>query len=732
MNQPFSLFLSRVVASLLAMTLALSAIGMVLVWVTRSIDSEDVGRQSEIANHALREIRGNLAHNQESSTFWDEAVLRTAASGNEDWIDGNLGSWMHTFFGIDEAYVLDGRDRPIYSFAEEQVQPAAFFEARRDLLQPYLDKLRSKLAAGETPPEGSQEQSVGVTDYAYIGERPAVLSIKPIVSDSGRLEQPLPTIHLHAVVQYLDGGIISESGHAHILEGLKFVPSGELDPWAASISLANDAGDAIITFQWIPFKPGQRLVTSLSPILALVVSALLVGTLLISSASYRRKLDRLQNDEQIRYLASHDPLTGLANRSAYEKAADELVDRLSLSQQSSPLAFLFMDLDRFKQVNDILGHQIGDAVLVEFARRAAEILPSNAHVYRVGGDEFAALIPNRSRREVESLCSRIVESLAEPMEIDGRRAFVGVSIGVSMAPSDGTDRRELTRKADVALYHAKMAGRRRVSIFGAQMDDAIQNRAAIEAELREALRTKTGLSVVYQPKYAIDGIRMLGAEALVRWQHPERGPISPAVFIPVAEEANLIADLGLWVLETACRDAIDWPVEHLAVNVSPMQLRSAGFAETVFAALAKVGFPAPRLELEVTETDFADAEEIGVENIKTLTAAGIAIAIDDFGTGSSTFERLREISFDRIKIDRSFVKNITESEGDAELVRAMISMAHAKGLKTTAEGVETAEQRDILKSFGCDELQGYLLGKPMPPTQLIQVFGAGLAAAVIA
>lgn len=730
MNQQLSLFLSRIVASLLAMGLALSAVGIFLNWAARSVDSEDIRRQGEIAVYALREIRGNLSHNQESSTYWDEAVERTAIGGNDKWIDENLGSWMHSFFGVDEAYVLDGQDRPIYSFAEEGVNSPAFFEERRGLLRPYLRALRSKLASGETPPEGSREQSIGVSDYVYVAGRPAVLSVKPIVSDSGNLSQPTSTIHVHVAIQYLQGDIIRRIGQAYVLRDLRFVPQSQRAPDATTVSLTSDDHATAIDFEWSPYQPGRRLLASIMPVLALVGSTLMVGTLLISSASYRRKLDKIQTDKHARYLASHDPLTGLPNRSAYEKAADELVDQLSLRQQSDPLAFLFMDVDRFKQVNDILGHQVGDAVLVEFARRTAGILPANAPIYRVGGDEFAAVIPNRTRREVELLCSRIIDSLAEPMEIDGRRAFVGVSIGVALAPQHGTDRPELNRKADVALYHAKLAGRRRFSIFGAQMDDAIQNKAIIETELREALRTKAGLSVVYQPKFASRGNRVSGTEALVRWQHPQRGAISPAVFIPIAEETGLIVDLGLWVLETACRDAITWPVERLAVNVSPTQLRAIGFAEAVFAVLSKTGFPASRLELEMTETDFADAEETGASNIRVLNASGIAIAIDDFGTGSSTFERLRDIQFDRIKIDRSFVKHITESEGDAEIVRAMISMAHAKGLQTTAEGVETPEQRDVLQAFGCDELQGFLMGKPMPPSQLLEIFEPARATAV--
>ena len=257
MNQPFSLFLSRVVASLLAMAVAISAMGLFLIWAARSVDREDIRRQGEIAGYALSEVRSNLSHNQESSTFWDEAVERTTAGGNEEWIDGNLGSWMHTFFGFDEAYVLDGQDKPIYSFAEEQRKPAIFFEERRDLLRPYLKALRSKLATGETPVEGSHEQSVGVSDYIYIAGHPAALSVKPIVSDSGRLNQPLSTIHVHVAIQYLEGAVIRRVGQAHVLQDLKFVPADERNSDAGSVSLTSDAGDVAIAYEWAPLSTGS-------------------------------------------------------------------------------------------------------------------------------------------------------------------------------------------------------------------------------------------------------------------------------------------------------------------------------------------------------------------------------------------------------------------------------------------------------------------------------------------
>lgn len=722
MKQTTTLFLGRVVASTAAMALTLAAIGAFMFWVTGTVDEEAAQRQKEIGELAVSEILYDISHSQESSTFWDEAVERTSAPGNEDWIDENLGTWMHTFYGMDELYVLDGRDVPIYAFAEGAIQSPAFFDARAALARPFLAELRSEIAQGVEPAAGSGQQSIGVAAFVFIGNHPAVLSVKPIISDSGKLKPEPEDTSIHVAVQYLDGPFIDKMAKSYVLDGLSVSRVGDRPHDKTGIIVHPATAGEAVEFAWLPFEPGKRLVTSIWPALTLTALLLLVGTLLLSSISYRQKVDRLQNEERIRYLSSHDALTGLLNRVAYEAAADRLVADIGNRSTNDLAAFLFMDVDRFKQVNDIFGHLVGDSVLVEFARRATEVLPEGASLFRVGGDEFAILVPSSTLPDVEVLCDRLIGCLGEPVEVGPRRAFVGVSIGVSFAPLHGTDRQELIRKSDVALYYAKDAGRGRFSIFGSQMDDSIQSRAEVEAELRSALIDKRQFQVFYQPKFACGRAVPGAVEALARWNHPEKGMISPAIFIPVAESTGVIGELGLWVLERACRDALAWPLDHLAVNVSPRQLQDRAFSAEVCRILTATGYPPDRLELELTETALVTSGSEAMANISALSAMGVAIAIDDFGTGSSTFERLRELTFDRIKIDQSFVRTIAESKSDAEIVRAMIALAHAKGLQTTAEGIETAAQREILCALGCDELQGFLLAKPMPAEHVTTLF----------
>jgi len=725
MKQTTTLFLGRVVASTLAMALTLLAIGAFLFWVTGTVDEDAVQRQREIGELAVSEIIHDISHSQESSTYWDEAVQRTAEPGNEDWIDENLGTWMHTFYGMDELYVLDSHDTPIYSFADGAIQSPSFFDVRASLASPFLKELRSELSRGAEPPPGSAQQSIGVAAFVFIGDRPAVLSVKPITSDSGRLASKPEDTPIHVAIQYLDGPFIEKMAKSHVLDGLTVSRVGERSHDKTGIIVSPAMVGEAVEFTWLPFEPGKKLIRSIWPVLTLISMLLMIGTLLLSSVSYRQKVDRLRNEERIRYLSSHDALTGLLNRAAYEAAADRLVAEINDRPTSDLAAFLFMDLDRFKQVNDIFGHLVGDAVLVEFARRATEVLPVGASLFRVGGDEFSILVPKCAQPDIEVLCDRLISCLGAPVDVGARRAFVGVSIGVSFAPLHETDRQELIRKADVALYYAKAAGRGRFSIFGSQMDDSIQGRAEIEAELRSALVDKTQFQVFYQPKFACGRTVPSAVEALARWSHPVKGMISPAIFIPVVEAMGLIGDLGLWVLERACQDARSWPLDHLAVNVSPKQLQDKSFAAEVSRILTATGFPASRLELELTETALVTSGAEAMANISALSAMGVAIAIDDFGTGSSTFERLRELTFDRIKIDQSFVRTIAESKSDAEIVRAMIALAHAKGLQTTAEGVETSAQKDMLCALGCDELQGFLLGRPMPADQVSGFFSGG-------
>jgi predicted signal transduction protein with EAL and GGDEF domain len=323
-------------------------------------------------------------------------------------------------------------------------------------------------------------------------------------------------------------------------------------------------------------------------------------------------------------------------------------------------------------------------------------------------------------RDVEALCERIIAAVAQPFQLLGSSAFVGVSIGVAIAPDAGIDHAELVRKADIALYRAKLDGRNQFRIFRDEMDFAVQQRREIEADLRDALKVGGQLEVVYQPLFSARTGNMIGAEALLRWHHPVHGAISPSIFVPIAEEAGLIHEVGDWVLREACKAAVRWPLHHVAVNVSAVQFRSQHFAARVLDIVREAGMMPNRLELEVTESVLLDSAELSALTLAALRAAGIRIALDDFGIGYSSLTYLRKYPVDKIKIDRSFVQNLgTDSAADA-IVEAMVNLARALGVDVTAEGVETDEQRDALKRIGVDELQGFLMSPSVSRQEISQ------------
>nr|WP_319483061.1 EAL domain-containing protein [uncultured Cohaesibacter sp.] len=704
--------LLRLFIPVIAMLAFLLAAASSLFWITRSIDLEASNRQKDVAQHAISQLSSSIAHNQESSTFWDDAVIKMTEPDNEEWIDENLGSWMHTFFGMDKLFVLNGSDQPIYAFDHAKISPREAYFEYAQIIDPFVKSMRSAIASGETPAENSGLQSIGVTDYNFINSRPALISIKPIISDSGEIDLASEQTYLHVAIQFLDGTFAKKLSHDYALPGLRVVSSAQRLPGDIAISVQSKSGGNTIEFEWSAYRPGIQLVKSIAPFIIVSAVMLLLGSLLVSWFSYRRKVDQIENECRVRYLSTHDSLTALPNRYAFDEAVEALCDEIRQQPASKQTAIMFLDLDRFKQINDVFGHQSGDQVLVEITRRLQTLLPAEATLFRLGGNGFTILLRGCSDDEVNHLSNQIISSVAAPIDLREGQVFTGISIGVSFAPLHGTDHHDLVRKADVALFHAKAAGRGHCSVFGDYMDEALQHQSRIEAGLRFAIVDKAQFSIHYQPKFTCGGTHLNSVEALIRWKHPEYGPISPKIFIPIAESNGLIGELGLWVLETACCDALHWQLDHVAINVSPLQLTDSLFALKVKAILGRTGFPASKLELELTETSIGGKSDVLLSNLVDLAAVGVTFAIDDFGTGSSSFERLKDVKFNRIKIDQGFIREITKSRNDTEIVRAMIALAHANGLQSTAEGVETEEQLSLLCSLGCDELQGYLLGKP--------------------
>jgi diguanylate cyclase (GGDEF)-like protein/PAS domain S-box-containing protein len=416
--------------------------------------------------------------------------------------------------------------------------------------------------------------------------------------------------------------------------------------------------------------------------------------------------------DQISHMARHDALTNLPNRTLFR---EELERAIKLAKRGDQLAVLCLDLDHFKKINDSLGHPIGDALLNEVATRLRGCLGAGDTVARLGGDEFAIVqfCKDCDPTAVSALASHIVELLAAPYEIGGHQLVIGVSVGISLSPDDGTDPDLLLKNADLALYRAKGDGRGTYRFFEPGMDARAQARRMMEIDLRLALQ-RGEFEVHYQPIRDIASDEIAVCEALVRWRHPERGMIGPNQFIPIAEETGLIVQLGDWVLRQACRDAARWTSACVAVNLSPVQFRNPGLVANVKAALAEAGLPAQRLELEITESVLLQNSETTRETLLELRGLGIKISLDDFGTGYSSLSYLRSFPFDKIKIDRSFVSELATRKDSLAIIRAVAGLGKSLGMVTTAEGVETDDQLSVLSREGCTQAQGYLISKPRP------------------
>ena len=431
--------------------------------------------------------------------------------------------------------------------------------------------------------------------------------------------------------------------------------------------------------------------------------------------------ERRQANDKIAHLAHYDALTDLPNRVLFR---EQIERELQKAADGQPFALLYIDIDEFKGINDSLGHHVGDELLKSVALRIKDCLKEGDLIARLGGDEFAVIQTAISGKpDVEAFIRRIHEAIRQPYQCLGHHLSSDASIGIALAPQDGTDLDQLIKSADLAMYAAKAGGRRVHRYFEQAMDASAKARLTMEQDLRRALADGS-FQIHYQPLVDLRHHGVTGCEALLRWRHPERGMVSPAEFIPVAEDTGLINELGDWVLKTACAEAATWP-EHIkiAVNVSPIQLKSPTLALRISAALAATGLSPRRLEIEITEAVLIRDDEAALAILHQLRAIGVRIALDDFGTGYSSLSYLKRFPFDKIKIDRTFVADMIEVAGSSAIVQAIVSIAAALKMTTTAEGVETEAQRELLRQLGCTDMQGYLFSRPKPAAEVRELFG---------
>jgi diguanylate cyclase (GGDEF)-like protein len=426
-------------------------------------------------------------------------------------------------------------------------------------------------------------------------------------------------------------------------------------------------------------------------------------------------------EEKVKEMARSDALTGLSNRTEFKQRLDQCL--AEARRRIAKYAVLYLDLDHFKVVNDALGHPLGDKLLQEVTARIKTVTREGDTIARLGGDEFAIIQRVLSvPRDAACLAERLIAAIGEPYAIDGNDVEIGASVGVSLAPDDSVDSDELIRNADMALYHAK-ANRGSYSFFKPSMDEQVRSRRKMENDLRAALAEEQ-FELHFQPVVTVADRQVKSFEALLRWQHPERGRVPPSEFIPVAEENGLIVPIGEWVLQQACLEAAKWPPHiKVAVNVSAVQLKSPGILQSISDAITAAGIEGSRLIVEVTESVMITDAEQAISTLHSIRGMGCAIAMDDFGTGYSSLSYLRRFPFDKIKIDQSFISELGQREDSAAIVRAATGLAKALGMEAVAEGIETEEQLAVVALEGCLEAQGYLISRPMPAPEVFGFLG---------
>lgn len=714
-----------VIGSLLAGgSLVLALLVILGVCIARDVDHAGLLRETRLVEHGLREKIETVTHDQESITIWDAAVVH-ARLGDQRWLAENVSVWMGDYFGHDRVYLLNPAGALIHAMRDgSMVFPPTFNGDDAALINDLAVRLRSEMQERTTGLFDSTEAlaETALTGVAAIGGRPAAIGLRPIIPDSPQIEQRPGTEFIHVSVVFLDGPVPAAISERYQLRDVRYVAQRPEDG-LAQVPVTASQGETLGYFTWEPVKAGQELLMRLAPLTigglllcALTVAALIRGLYQASTA--------LQGSEaHSRFLAFHDPLTGLPNRALFEDRLDRGLAQIR--RRGSMLGLLYIDIDRFKNINDTLGHRAGDELIIETAARLRRAVREVDTVARMGGDEFAVVLTSiNSVRVAEHLASRLLAAIAMPVQVGDEEIVASASIGIALAPEAGLEREELTRKADIALYEAKRRGRANYRVFAADMDDMIRQRREVEAALRTALEQGRELSLAYQPLYAVADGSLVGAEALLRWSHPVHGRLPAGLVIEIAEEANLITQLGEFVLREACGMLGRLPVPWIAVNVSPVQFRDPRLANRYLRIINEMGVSPDRLQIEITETVLLEHTDLVGRQLNAFRAHGMRVALDDFGTGYSSMNYIRTYAVDKLKIDRSFVQNLATDTEAQSLVKAMLDMAHALRIKVTAEGVETAEQLAVLRALGCEEVQGYLFSKPLPASAFEKLVAA--------
>jgi diguanylate cyclase len=655
----------------------------------------------------------------ESVASTPQAVRSIRNNFDQEWIQRRLGLWLKTHFDHDFIFVANESDQLVYALLGRNSVEPSWFNTILPELAPTIEYIRGR--SGDTP-NGAvsiiENRRLSETDQPHRASliqkflgRPAIVAAVLVTPFSRVTSEERRAAPIAMSVKFIDEDVLGTIAARLQLLKLRSDVGDAADESEFSFELKDDYERPIAGFVWTPKRPGSEIVASVIPFIAVAFAGFALLTVLVYGYIRRSAATIASGEQRLRYLAMHDSLCGLPNRNYFSESLENTIKAV---RRGGPQAAVFyIDLDHFKDVNDTLGHPVGDELIRNVTARLSGTLRPDDLVARLGGDEFAVITTLATdTATLQRIADRIIAALCAPYCINGHNILIGASIGIATIDShSGTGAADIMRYADMALYRAKNEGRNRACIYDAAMNADLSNRKSLEHDLRQAIDNE-GLRLLYQPIVNASGDTMIGVEALARWSHPERGDIEPSQFIPIAEHSGLIIDLGEWVLRQACLDGKAWPGLTMAVNVSPIQFRRPDFVDMVERILGETDFDPSLLELELTESTLlgnVDSAEIAMHRLKAI---GVRLALDDFGTGYSSLAYLRRFPFDKLKIDRSFVRSIERAPDAAAIVHAIVSLGRGLGMKVTAEGVETAEQQLFLRAAGVHCMQGYRFGKP--------------------
>ncbi|GAB2183160.1 bifunctional diguanylate cyclase/phosphodiesterase [Roseibium sp. LAB1] len=697
-------------------------------WSARLSDETAVESQNKLIAGALQLTQNYMVKQQNGVVIWDEAYHRVnQINPDEGWIYNNLMHWLFQNHGFTKS-ILINRDYDVQTvYAQNHTNKWMTQELFQEL-KPAIAKVRARyiISFRRTPsglysfvPQSSDaRRSIAETGVISLAGEPYLFSaaaVMPQIQSISRVRFP-PAVLVSMVP--LRGEKLAEISEMSRLDGFVLANNQTVREGVGRYLLRSPLGQDVGLIAWQTTEPGTQMIRRINPFLAL--AAFMIAAVVIAVTIFTRQMTKrlARSEAKAVHAARHDALSGLPNRARFHALLTDILDESAANGTNT--AVVYIDLDHFKDINDTLGHSAGDKVITAVAQRLRRVIPETGIVARISGDEFAMVIKDcEDDVWLEYILDQVQDEIGRPIMIGRRELHASLSMGAAVAPRDGNDPDELLRKADIALYDAKANGRNRRSFFEPNMEHHVQSKDRLSRELRLALKNDE-LDLAYQPQSDTSAKRIVSVEALARWTKEDGTVISPAQFIPVAEETGLINDLGIWVLNKACSKAHDWPGITVSVNVSPNQFKHPRFVEKVMAILAANNLPPQRLEIEVTESVFAGRNDSVLKALRRLKNLGVKVALDDFGSGYSSLSYLRRFPFDTLKIDRDFVSDMNgNAEAEAILV-SIIQLGKALGMTIVAEGIETKDQIRFLQAHDCNRMQGYYISRPLTDTALTQ------------